>query len=137
MKRQDELEVPVVEVKELTLAFDYLGPARQQMTFSSRLVNHLLLHILLEVTDGHDIVVYLFMFTGDQEHGHLVQNHCTRRHQLELKHSCCHSLTRPEIVLINHFYCHVDGLTCLPKFHAHFINPVNDSLSTLKRTTNE
>ena len=125
-----------MEVKDLALAFNNCGPTWQEMIVSPRLIHHLLLDIVLQVGDGHDIVIYLFMLTGDHEHGDLVQDHSARRHQFQLEHSCGHSLTGLEIKLVDHFDGHMDSFARLSKLDAHFVDSIDDSLSALNRTTN-
>ena len=101
------------------------------MAISPRLVHHLLLDIVLQAADRHDIVVDLFMLTGDQEDGDLVQNDRAWRHQFHLERPDRHFLARLQVVLIDYFDGHVDRLTRLSELDSHLVNAINNAFSTL------
>ena len=104
------------------------------MAISSRLAHHLLLDIVLQIADRHYIVVNLFMLTGDEKHGHLVEHHDTWGHKLGFQDPVGHLLAHLEVEVVNHLNCKMNGLTSLSEFDSHFIDTIYNSLASLKES---
>ena len=131
MERKDELQVPVEKLEHFALTLNYLVERGHKRVVSSLLLGHLLVDVVSQVSNSRDIIIHFIELGRNEQHSHLVEDHGSRVHKLYFEGFCGHLLAQGQVVLVDHLYGDVDGLSGLAEFDAHFVDTVDYTFTPL------